>query len=101
LKVRFHPVCDAVQDVGTLGCRGFAPRRFGAMRRVEREFDIGLARTRDRRERFTCDRRDVVEILAASRLDPFTADKIRILLFVREFSGQKLQRDSSVCSSHV
>jgi hypothetical protein len=90
LQVCFHPVGNAVQDVGAIGCRGFAPRRFGAMRGVEREFDIGLARTRNRRERFTSDGGDVVEILAANRLDPFTANKIRILLFVREFGGQKL-----------
>ena len=57
-EVLLHPVGDPVQDVGTLGGRGLAPRGLGLVRGVERAVDCRGCRAGNLAERLAGDRSD-------------------------------------------
>ena len=69
------------------GDAGAAPGLLGGMRGVERGFDVLLVRARDLAKQLAVDRRDVLEVLAGARLDPFAADEIAVTLFEGNFRG--------------
>ncbi|CFW91781.1 Uncharacterised protein [Bordetella pertussis] len=82
-QLSLDAVGDAQQDVGPLGGRGARPRGARAMRRVQRQFDVGRARARHAAKRLAGNGRQIVEVLPACRSHPLAADVVLVLFLER------------------
>jgi hypothetical protein len=85
IEIGFQLVGDLVQNARALGDRRLAPGVLGLMGGIERQFDVGRGRTRNRAEFLASDRTRIVEIASLDRRHPLAADEI-----VVSFSDQNL-----------
>jgi hypothetical protein len=76
LEVGFHPVGDAIEDVGPVGGRRSVPADRRRMGRVERLVHVLVGAAGDLAQRLAGDRRQVDEVLTARRRDELAGDPV-------------------------
>ena len=87
IEILLHAVGDLVENDRAFGDAGASPGILGGVRGVERDFNVLLVRTRDLAKQLAVHRREILEILAGARFDPFASDEVAVALLEGNLRG--------------